>query len=58
MSGRKIFYISIGLLLLGVFLLGLGALSDSTLLIIIGSIAFFGAFIFRLSWWLKKMTGN
>jgi hypothetical protein len=58
MSDRKIFYISIGFLLLGVFLFGWGALSDSTLLTTIGAIAFGGSIVFRSFWWLKKMFRN
>jgi len=44
--------------MLGVFLLGWGALTDVLAISVIGMVAMLGALVFRLYWWLKKSSGK
>ena len=53
MSSRRVFYIFVGSVLLGVFLMGWGALIASTWLTLLGVILCTISGAFRLWWWAK-----
>ena len=53
---RKLFYGAIGLLLIGLVLLGAGALMDLPLLMVVGGAGMLGAGALQLAWLVRKFS--
>ena len=53
MSKRQMFYLRIGLILVGLILLGVGATNDSTALVWMGLGAWLLTALVNIRWWIK-----
>ena len=51
---RKLFYGAIGLLLVGLLLVGIGAVSDLPLLMVVGGAGMLGAGALQLAWLVRR----